>query len=235
MFAFQELIGYGAAPSAGAVSVSFQAGTFDASNATAYTFTGAAIGSAAADRVVVVGVGTRTNSAASISSVTIGGNGATLAGSQANDASQGADIAALYYLAVPSGTTATIVVNCSASMVRCYIAVWAVYGSSGAPTHTATDTAFTAAAVNTTLSCNANGAIIGMAEGLTTTGPSSWTWSGITEQVDANGSSDGGADNNAFTGAHSTFTAAQSSLAISATIAGTTPLAGGLALAAFGP
>lgn len=233
MFAHQELIGFSAAQtSAGVVTVSFQTPPAEnTSDLSAYTFTAAPIGTAASDRIVVVGVQTRANAARSVSGVTIGGNAATSI-VVANDTAQGADISALYYLAVPSGTTADIVVTLSAAMVRCAINVWAVYGSSGAPTASASDTVFTSAALNTTLSCNANGAIIGMAEGLTGTGTASWTWSGITEQSDATSAE---ASNHGWSGAHSTFSTAQSSLAISATTAGTSPLSGALTLAAWGP
>jgi len=232
-FMVNQLIGFGVGGTA--FSVAHQTPpALDGTNATSYTFSSAAIGNADGSRVVVVGIAPRTNSAASISSVTIGGNTATL-GVTANATGQGADIASIYYLAVPSGTTADIVVNLSTTFVRCYINVWAVYGSSGAPTATTSDNTLSTADLSATISCNAGGAIIGMAEGLVSTGPLSWTWTNLTERSDTNADSDGGTNNNGFSGASDTFAAAQSSLAITATVAGTTPLAGGLALVAFGP
>jgi hypothetical protein len=163
--------------------------------------------------------------------VTIGGNTATHSVT-ANHTSQGADIASLYYLAVASGTTADVVVTFSAGMVRAHINVWAVYGSSGAPTATASDITLSTDTLSASISCNANGAIIGMAQSLTTSGTVSWTWTNITERDDRSSAE---ASNNGWSGAHDAFAAAQSSLAISAVTAGTTPLAGALALAAFGP
>lgn len=218
--------------SRGVVTVSFQTPpSEDTGDTSPYTFTSVPIGTAAGDRIVVVGIASRENAARTISSVTIAGNTATNAVT-ANDPVAGAGIAALYYLAVPSGTTATIVVTFSGGMRRCYINVWAVYGSSGAPTHTASDTVFSASALNTTISCNANGAILGMAEALASSGTASWTWTNLTEQSDFQSSESAQAG---YSGAHSTFSSAQSSLSITATNAGSSLTEGALALAAFGP
>jgi hypothetical protein len=103
----------------------------DTSNATTYTFSGADIGAEAADRIVVVGVGTETTGGtATVSSVTIGGDAASVA---VENGGFNRTFAGLYYLEVPTGTTADIVVSFStASEQRCVIGIWNINGASSA-------------------------------------------------------------------------------------------------------
>jgi pectate lyase len=76
------------------------------------TFAAQNIGTEAADREVYVGVALRRGSAPSLDGVTIGGVSASLVGSQAVGTQT---IAAWYKLAVPTGTTADIVVQITGS------------------------------------------------------------------------------------------------------------------------
>lgn len=107
--------------------------TLDAST---YTFTDHAIGTAHANRVVVVGVvffdAVDNNT---IDTVTIGGSSATEAANTApTGSSQGdAQVCAIFYRAVAAGTTATIVVNSTGTATSCGIAVWAIYPASSTP------------------------------------------------------------------------------------------------------
>lgn len=121
------------------ISIDYVTGTGSLSNASSYTFSSVSIGAASADRVVIVAVGGTTGSTPAINSVTIGGNTATLAASQASTSAAGC-IAGLYYLAVASGTTANIVVTFNKTMGSCEIAVFSMTGhASETPAATGTD------------------------------------------------------------------------------------------------
>lgn len=106
-----------------------------------FTFSAAAIGSAETTRYVVVAVlmsTTATNFA--ISGVTIDGNAATHHVTDAGSGTTAGARAALYGLAVPSGTTADIVVTFAGSVSNCQIAVWALYDlASTTPADTGND------------------------------------------------------------------------------------------------
>jgi hypothetical protein len=140
------------AAASGPASVTYITKVEDISNTSPYTFTGASIGSEAADRIVVVAVASEgTGGAITIDSVTIGGNAATLA---VKNSTNGRTVAGIYYLAVPSGTTATIVVTISTgSPQRCVIGIWNVNGAaSGTPYDTDTASNNTGGSTTTTLS-----------------------------------------------------------------------------------
>jgi hypothetical protein len=99
---------------------------------TTYTWTAQSIGAADPTRLVVVGFSFSPSASASISSVSIGGSGASLAtGSTAID---GANVAgsSIYYLAVAAGTTADISITFNANQTRCAIEVYSVTGTGAA-------------------------------------------------------------------------------------------------------
>ncbi len=228
-FAGCDLIGFGAV-SAGVVSVSYVNTYTDTTDQTTYTFSGASIGTASGDRIVIVTIGSRANLARSISSVTIAGVTAT-AIATANDTSGGADIAAMYAAAVPTGTTGNIVVTFSAAMLRCAIGVFAMTGASGVTPHaTMTDNTISTGVFTGTIDCPANGAIVGTAFG-SGNGSQAATWSGITEDFDTQPET----TSNNVSAAHANFSTAQTGLTVSATITGTNPANGGLAVASWGP
>jgi len=136
LFSLVWLTGAGWLPlakSGGAVSFSIANTDYveDATSQTTYTFTGRAIGSAAASRVVVVVVASRVSGAASAASgVTIGGSSASLVKSLATTVTN-TDTIDVYQLAIAAGTTATVVVTYPAAMARCGVAVYSVIGSNG--------------------------------------------------------------------------------------------------------
>ena len=117
------------APASSGVTSSYIGVNNNATTLTTYTFTGASIGTAASDRIVFVAVSATGVSGVTLSSVTIGGNSASLI----NTGSAGFGTLGNAYLNVASGTTADIVVTLSGSQNRCSVDVYAVYGSSGAP------------------------------------------------------------------------------------------------------
>jgi hypothetical protein len=103
-------------------AITFVTQTGSASNAGTYTFTDMAIGEAYDSRIVVVAVHSDGGNAA-LSSVTIGGNLATIITTGST-----APRCALAYLVVPTGTTATIVINWSTGVGRTGVATWSLTG-----------------------------------------------------------------------------------------------------------
>lgn len=99
--------------------------------ASSFTFTAQGIGTADTTRIVVVAIAHGVTGGISVSSVTIAGNLATQATGAAGD-STGGSFTDIWYLAVPTGTTANIVVNLSASQSRCAIDVYSVVGTGAA-------------------------------------------------------------------------------------------------------
>jgi hypothetical protein len=152
--------------------------TADSSNLTTYTFSGASIGSPAADRLVVVVTHTG-GTATALSSATIGGNAAAVVGS-ANNSDM---TTAIFSLVVAAGTTADIVVTWDNACSHASIGVYAMYGLSSSA---AADSYFFNADSSTTkrmlLDVPEGGMIV--AGGATTQAADSWTWSGLTETYD---------------------------------------------------
>lgn len=101
------------------MAATFQDWAGSSTDSSSYSFSGLSIGSAASNRAVLAlihgGAQTRT-----ITSVTIGGISAT----QCASYSFGGGITAIYGAIVPTGTTATVVVNFSGTQDRCGVAVY---------------------------------------------------------------------------------------------------------------
>jgi hypothetical protein len=114
----------GATVSVPDATISYTAHAESSTDLTTYTFSSQAIGTAAANRTVIVGMGYHDASAVSISSVTIGGNTSS-ANTIATDASFGSSF---HEYDLTTGTTADIVVTFSGGATRCGIGVWAAYG-----------------------------------------------------------------------------------------------------------
>lgn len=114
----------------------------DGKNATSYTFTNCDIGTANNSRLIVVTLsGTGSNSQGSVTpTLTIGGTSATRQ-TYVFD-SGGTDVAAIFTLAVSSGTTATIAATFNAQVARSAITVYALYNlhNNLNPISTGTDT-----------------------------------------------------------------------------------------------
>ena len=110
----------------GDTSVTFTDSSVDSGSATTYTFSSQAIGTASADRVVVVGTSGGAGATNPVSSMTIGGVSAVKAIGIVN--STGTEI---WYATVTSGTTASVVVNWGGTKSRCGIGVWALTGVTG--------------------------------------------------------------------------------------------------------
>ena len=166
-------------------------------DATSHTFTGMALGAADTRRYILVGVGYSSLSAGV--TVTIAGNTAPLV--SGTQAVSGVIRSEMYLLAVPTGTSATIVISKGDAIIP-YIAVWSCL----LPNATAYDTA-TSASDNPSLSLNTrrNGgfAVLAMSNGVDLTG---FSWSGVTEDFEVGVSGarySGGSNETTVTGSRS--------------------------------
>lgn len=204
-----------AAAAGGLTALTYVTSASATNDASAYTFSGTSIGTASADRVVVVVIGSRANAARSLSSVTVGGNAAT-AIATANATGGGAEIAAIYAIAVAAGTTADIGVTFSSTMLRCGIGVYTLTGTGSVTTAygTATVTSNGTNPTDSTIDCPAGGSIL--AVNFSNSGATSTTtWTGLTERFDIQPET----VSNGVSSASDDFAAAQTNLTITATVA----------------
>ncbi len=138
--------------SIGSPSISFRTSSNAATGASTYTFPSQGIGTPDQTRRVIVGV-TQT-SALSISSITSASIGGVAADIDVQIQGATRTSAAIISALVPTGTTATIIINFSTNTSAVQIGVWAAYNLlSGTPTATATATT---GASGETLSMNLN-------------------------------------------------------------------------------
>jgi len=154
------------------ITYSFTASGKSNADTASYTLTSASIGTATADRIVVVsvvGVGDSTHS------VTIGGNAATEVISYAGTSGR----ASLYALSVPTGTTANVVVTVGGTD-SLGVSVYAMYGASGTTAH---DTATANAdPLTTTIDIPAGGVVFAVADAYNASALT-FAWTGVDEDV----------------------------------------------------
>ena len=128
-----------------------------------FTFSSASIGTASADRKVVVSAATSGSGhdATGVTGITIGGVAATKAVSSYSGTSDGRVHTEFWYLnGVSSGTTSDIVVTWNSSRYGMNIGTWAVTGGASGVSDTAT-TAAASGTLSTTIDCPAGGVVIG--------------------------------------------------------------------------
>jgi hypothetical protein len=184
-----------------AATVSFTESDTSSADATAYTFSGVAIGTASATRKVVVAA--CTNGAANVSTLTIGGASASfvavgvIAGEPVNRIE-------LWQADIASGTTADIIVTWADSTSRCGIGVWDVNGASDFIYDVGSSEADPA---TVTMQVPAGGICIGGVF----TGDSDTSWTGLTEDYD-----DQIEAANYMTGASAAFASRQTDLTVTA-------------------
>ncbi len=148
-------------------------------NATTYTFTSQPIGTAAANRRVVVGVAGR-DTAAFPTSVTVGGTGLTMDEGETNT-----PVCTIWSGVIATGGTATIVVTYAVANTYCGIGVWDVYGKSAAATAKNTSNSTTPVATITTV---AGDFCVGMLAYRINSGTTpAFTWTAANERFDAAG------------------------------------------------
>lgn len=169
-------------PSWAAVTTTFLQTAEDETDTNVYTFSDQNIGTASADRCVVVAIGTRrtSTSATTIDSVTIEGNAADILYQQDNPGATTINVVAIATLIVTSGTTADIVVTVSATMTQLGIAL---YGMTGVDCDTLADSDFSEATdPSVSLDVPDDGASIAVCGDGHTASTTSWT--GLTEDYD---------------------------------------------------
>jgi len=174
MLQTNSLIGFGA--NVRAPTITHTDYTFDEVNRSVYTFSSQAVGTAGSNRDVAVCVTLRGNST-SPTSVTVGGTNL----SQAVSSIASSDVAEIWIGAIPTGTTADVVVTFSASQSRCAVNTYAIYDLvSTTPSDTATSSA-DPASLNMDIP-SGNSIALGCAYTNTT---SDATWTGLTEDNDS--------------------------------------------------
>jgi len=153
-----------------------------ATDFTTYTFSGQGIGTASADREVIVAFSCSGGGTQLINTMTIGGISATEHIEQGN--TDGEMASAIYSANVPTGTTADIVVVLNRSAGRAHVAVWEATGISVTPNDTKSDNAAASAAdPSVSINCPATGFIIAYTSSTGGSG-STYTWAGVTEDFD---------------------------------------------------
>lgn len=169
-------------------TATFIAGVVDGANLTTYTFTSAAIGTSSPDRIVVVcAVGAVGSVSPTISSVTVGGNTATVLSQTTMDSTATLFVTAgIAAIAVPTSSTATIVVAFSSGMARAAIEVYSVTGAIGiGPFNTSTVASSTGTSLTRTIVSPTEGCVIGItvSNGAGAV-PTGFTWTNTTEDAD---------------------------------------------------
>ena len=162
-----------------AVSGGYEATYTDTVDRTNYSFATSDIGTAAPDRYVAVAIDFGATNA-SPASVTVGG----ITCSKAVEEATG-DFVSIWITdnVVAAGTTATIAVNGGAAGGWCGINVYAYYGIDP----TVVDTATSSGADPAVLSLNtlADGCAVAIVHSFLNPGPTTVTWTGLTENFDA--------------------------------------------------
>lgn len=150
---------------------------------TEYTFTTQALGTAAADRYLIIGVEQRfTSGTPTITSVTVGGVAATALFTEI-DGGAATSSANMYIVAYPTGTTADIVVNHSGGCTSCGIGVWAAYGLRSA-TPTDSGTSNTTGAMTTDLDVLEDSVAVGFVLTSGSGAARTTTWTNLSEDFD---------------------------------------------------
>lgn len=181
------------------------------SNDAVYTFTDEAIGTAEPDRYVAVAVTMEDDGvSASATAVTIQGIAATEVVGISHAALSESTYAGIWIAKVPTGTTATIVVNGNTTMTGCAISLYRLTGIAS-PTATDTDTdSGTKSLFSMDLDVQSRGVAIGVAKSRDQA--TAATWSGLTEDDDFQ------SDNTRHTAASGVFAANAAASAITVTM-----------------
>lgn len=164
-----------------AASIALTATDLSTADLSTYTFTGKAIGAADAGRYVVVVAGHSAGAQRALTSATIGGVSATTL--LTVNGADGFSAVHIIIALVPTGTTATVVLNYNNGVLRVGIAVYRLIDLLNGTAYAAgSDTAATSGVVTTTLNVPAGGVAVGCA---VTGDGTAWTWSaGLTEDSD---------------------------------------------------
>lgn len=211
-------------------SVVFQATTFDPVGRTTYTFAGQNIGAASATRYVIAAVSLVSSASRTISSVTIGGVAATVIPNGQVTSQSFFYRTALYIAAVPTGTTASIVVTASGACDGCALSgVWAIYDiNSPTAVDSDGDTTLTSPFGVPSVNTSADGILVAAGMYFRNSGTAAFGWTNATERSDLSSSFIGATLGNSAADAITSG----AGVAVSATIAGTVD-AGVVVVASF--
>lgn len=154
-----QLIGFGAGAAKGLPSVTWTDKGISTADTNSYTFSSKSIGTAASGRRIVIAANIVHTTNGTTASCTIGGNSATsVVQLQGQFGGGGYVRSCLFILQVDSGTTDTVVITTSNSVLACGIGIWAIYDLDSS---TATDTGSdNASAYEDTIDVSANGVLI---------------------------------------------------------------------------
>jgi len=202
-------------------TVTYIGNTLDTVDRTTYTFASHSLGTAAADRKIVVATyGQRAS--VSVSTLTVNGVSASLV--KAQQVSSADRTVEIWQAAVPTGTTGDIVVTFSGgASAHCSVGVWAVYGATSAAHAMLGNSSNPSTG---TINVPAGGVLIAAS---VNNNASTNTWTGPTEKFDATLET-----NTGQSGASDAYAATQTGLTVTATYsAGATQQS--LAAASWGP
>lgn len=230
MLMLTQLNGFMAGGALPPPSISLTDTVEDPGDNSTYTFTSRAIGAAdATRRVVVVCHWSRTTAVVALSSATIAGVSATI---HVDDGGSGlGGRVAIISALVPTGTTATVVLNFATTQNRAFIAVYrAINESSASPFATASDNTVTGNQFDTTINIPGNGWVVAGVNANQAGSGMTWTLTGVTIQYQG-AYSDAGAVSRA--GGFDTGLSAQTGRSMVA-LASATPVGGGLCAMSWG-
>lgn len=167
------------------LSLEYRAQYSATNDASTYTFSNADIGAAASDRLVIVAVHAAFSGGTNrtITSATIGGISATIDYAGTNTDARGFTFLSAI---VPTGTTATIVLNFSGNLLRLGIGVYRLTKyTSRVPRDTASSFRDdNANNISDTINVYGGGVVIGMSFSGDDANGGNVTWSGLTENYD---------------------------------------------------
>jgi len=192
-----------------AISLTYQTSAQQTASTTTFTYAGQSIGTATTDRYVVIGTMAAGGGGAgvTVSSITVGGIAATIVVQRNGNSGASNAVTALAIAAVPTGTTATVVVTYSATQARSAIGVWSCTGLV-TPDPISTNSSV-ANPSSLTLSTYSGGFAIGM---VGQNAVSTAAWTNLTERFDST------VDSALYSGADSNGTTSGSTLSASCTI-----------------
>ena len=109
------------------ITMTYESSSITGSDLTTYTFSSQALGTADADRMIILGIGGNGVGTPTPSTVTVAGITPTLI-AESEDAGASGLTSYMYYAMVPTGTTGDVVVTWSGAMLECGCAIWRVIG-----------------------------------------------------------------------------------------------------------
>lgn len=175
-----DLIGFGAGTSKSPITLVYNTQVNDPGNNSTYSFASVSIGTAAANRRVVIVSSANGNNAGDATGCTIAGVTAVNAASGPTVSSPGGSAMNVWYADIPTGTTATIAITYSAAKGRCQIGCYSLYGTyEGVTPYSSSVTAGTSMSFTST---TVSGSVLFGASGVGGNQPVTWT--NLTEDFD---------------------------------------------------